>query len=108
MGDIGEAEKGTVRIRAELCHSTGNSEQVAELGCEPSKGVRLSLECVVYKAAELGGVKRKSRKERKQPATKLGQCMLTLGELEDSSGTVGMEPRIRSLQMKKRKSRTKE
>ena len=97
MGGIGEAEKGTVRFTAELCYSTGNSEQVAGLGCEPSRGVRLSLECMVYKAAKLGGVKHKSRKEGKQPATKLGQCMLTLGELEDSNGTVVMEPRIRSL-----------
>lgn len=62
MGGIGEAEKGAVRFTAELCCSTGNSEQVAGLGCEPSRGVRLSLECMLYKAAELGGVKHKNRK----------------------------------------------
>ena len=42
---------------AEPCYGTGNSEQVAGiLGCELRKGVRLRLECMVYEAAELGGV----------------------------------------------------
>lgn len=51
----------------------GNSEQVAGiLGCELRRGVRLSLECMVYKAAELGGVKCKSRKLESSPPPSQG------------------------------------